>query len=339
MNNNGVVTIGLDVGYGLTKAVADNGKSVCFESRVAPAEFIRFQADIGAPVQTNGLTLHDTEEGTLWVGELASTQGRPGAVRSPRDRDRVNDPITTCLADAAFAMLLPGIDTTRARVVTGLPVAFYRDALDLTQHLRGTHRMLLEGRSLTVEVEDVLVVPQPFGALLSLILDERGRMKTSTLDLVEGKVGVLDIGSYTTDMILVEGLQYIEARSGSIEVGVSTAIAMIRKVLQDDYRVSYEPHELEQAMRRGWLIVDGKKLPLNGLASERLDPIARSIEAEARTLWNISTLTGIVLAGGGSLALKPWLEPRFRQAIYTPNAAMANAVGFLRYGLRQWNGQ
>ena len=220
--------------------------------------------------------------------------------------------------------------------MTGLPVAYYRDAFDLSQRLLGTHPILLEGRSLTVDVQDVLVVPQPFGALLSLILDERGHLVTRALDLVEGRVAVLDVGQQTTDLILVEGLEYIEARSGSIEVGVSTAVDMIRKVLLDDYRVTYEPHEVEQALRRGWLVIDGKKRPLDGLASERLDPVARAIEAQARTLWNLSTLTALVLAGGGALALRPWLEPRFAQAIYAPDAAMANAVGFLRYGLRQW---
>jgi plasmid segregation protein ParM len=316
--------------------VASSGKQVCFESRVAPAEFIRFQADLGAQVETGGLTLHDPVEGPLFVGELASKQGRPSAVRSPRDRNRVTDPITTHLADAAFAMLLPGVDGARVRLVTGLPVSFYRDANQLTQHLLGAHNILLDGRSLTVEVEDVLVVPQPFGALLTLILDERGMMLTSALDLIEGRVGVLDIGTFTTDLILVESLEYIEARSSSIEVGVATAIEMVRKVLLDDYRVSYEPHELEQALRRGWLVIDGKKEKLNGLASKRLDPIARSIEAQARTLWNVSTLSALVLARGGSLALRPWLEPRFQQAIYAPDAAMANAAGFLRYGLRQW---
>ncbi len=334
--NDNVVTIGLDVGYGLVKAAASNGKSVCFESRVAPAEFIRFQANIGAKVRTNGLTLHDPEEGPLFVGELASKQGRPGAIRSPRDRNRVTDPITIHLADAAFAMLLPGAEHARVRVATGLPVAFYRDAFQLSQHLLGTHQILLEGRGLSVAVEDVLVVPQPFGALLSMILDERGMLRVDAMELVEGRVAVLDIGTFTTDLILVEGLEYIESRSASVEVGVSTAIEMIRKVLLDDYRVSYELHEIEQALRRGWLVIDGKKHQLNGLASERLDPIARSIEAQARTLWNISTLTAMLLAGGGSLALKPWLDPRFGQAIYAPDAAMANAVGFLRYGLRQW---
>lgn len=339
MTSQNVITVGLDIGYGMTKAVADNGKRTCFESRVAPAEFIRFQIDVGAQTQVNGLTLHDTSEGALFVGELASKQGRPGAIRSPRDRNRVTDPITTHLADAAFAMLLPGVKHARVRLVTGLPVAYYRDAFQLSQHLLGTHHILLDGRSLTVKVEDVLVVPQPFGALLSLILDERGKLITRAIEMVEGRVGVLDIGQHTTDMILVEGLEYIESRSGSIEVGVSTAIDMIRKVLLDDYRVTYEPHEIELAMRRGWVVIEGRKQPLNGLASERLDPIALAIEAETRTLWNISTLTAIVLAGGGALALKPWLTPRFKQATYAPDAAMANAAGFLRYGLRQWGAE
>ena len=111
---------------------------------------------------------------------------------------------------------------------------------------------------------------------------------------------------------------------------------MMRKVLLDDYRVTYEPHELEVALRRGWLVIDGEKQRLNSLATDRLDPIARAIESQARTLWNISTLTAIVLAGGGALALKPWLAKRFKQAFYAPDSAMANARGFLLYGLRQW---
>src|SRR5512139_622713 len=145
MSTQNTIIVGLDVGYGHTKAVASNGRSVCFESKVAPAEFIRFQADIGAHVPANGLTLHDTQEGALFIGEMASKQGRPGAIRSPRDRNRVTDPITTHLADAAFAMLLPGIEHAWVRLVTGLPVAYYRDADRLVEHLLGRHTILLEG--------------------------------------------------------------------------------------------------------------------------------------------------------------------------------------------------
>ncbi len=333
---NSVMTVGLDLGYGQVKCMAENGRRVCFESRIAPAEFIRFQIDIDGQNKPNGLILHDPEEGPLFIGEMASRQGRPGAIRSPRDRNRVTDPITTHLTDAALAMLFPRTNQARVRIVTGLPVDYYRDAHQLAQHLLGTHEILLESRSLTVEVEDVLVVPQPFGALLSLILDEEGKLMSDAMDLVEGRVGVLDIGSFTTDMILVDGLEYIEARSTSLEVGVSTAVEMIRKVLLDDYRVTYEAHEIEQAMKRGWLVINGEKHELNGLASERLDPIARAIDSKSRTTWNMSTLTAMVLAGGGALALRPWLEPRFTQAIYAPDPAMANVNGFLRYGLRQW---
>ena len=67
------------------------------------------------------------------------------------DRDRVTDPITTHLADAAFALLLPGCEYAKVRVVTGLPVAYYRDAYQLSQHLLGIHEIMLEGRTLPGE--------------------------------------------------------------------------------------------------------------------------------------------------------------------------------------------
>lgn len=334
MNEN--IIIGLDVGYGYVKAICESGKSVCFPSLVAPAEFIRFRADVGPQAAVNGLTLHDTSEGELFVGELAARQGRPGAVRSPRDRDRVADPIVTHLANAAFAQLLPETIHARVRVVTGLPVDYYRDAHQLVEHLRGQHVIKLDWRSQVIEVEEVRVVPQPFGALLSMLLDDQGKLKVESSHLAQERVGVLDVGTHTTDLLLVDGLEYIEAGSGSLEVGVSTVLEMLRKVLLDEYRISYASHELEAAIRRGWLMIEGHKTSLNGLASEHLSVIAQSIEAHTRTLWNIGTLSAVVLAGGGALALREWLEPCFNQAIYAPDATMANANGFLRYGLRQW---
>ena len=39
--NTQTTIVGLDVGYGDTKAACDNGQTVCFPSLVAPAEFIR----------------------------------------------------------------------------------------------------------------------------------------------------------------------------------------------------------------------------------------------------------------------------------------------------------
>ena len=331
------VIIGLDVGYGDTKAVCSNRHSACFPSLVAPAESIRFRADVGAQVKVNGLTLRDTEEGDLFVGEMAARQGRPGSVRSPRDRNRVADAIMTHLADAAFSILLPDVEYARVRIVTGLPVDYYPDADALATHLSGQHTVKVGEHRLIVDVVEVKVLPQPFGGLLAVLLDERGKLMADVEHLATGRVGVADVGMFTSDFILVDGLEYIESGSGSLEVGVSTALEMLRKVLIDPpYRVSYETHQLEIALRRGWVVINGQNVNLNGLASDRLTSIAHSIEAHARTLWNIGTLSAIVLAGGGSLALERWLKPSFAQAIYAPDAAKANATGFLRYGLRKW---
>lgn len=332
--------IGLDVGYGDTKAACDNGRSVTFPSLVAPAESIRFTADVGsksaAPLK--GLVLYGTEEGDLFVGELAAKQGRPGAVRSPRDRDRVADAIVTHLTDAALAMLLPDdIDYAQVKIVTGLPVDYFGDADALVSHLQCTHTIKVgRDRQLIVDVLEVKVLPQPFGGLLSLLLDASGTMMPDVEHLVTGRIGVADPGMYTTDYILVDGLEYIESGSGSLEVGVSTVLEMLRKVLMDDYRVSYEPHELEIALRRGWLVINGQTIKLNGLASDRLSGVAHSIESRARTLWNISTLSTVVFVGGGAIAMKRWLEPCFGQSVFATDGAMSIANGFLRYGLRTW---
>lgn len=76
MKNTDIMTVGLDVGYGLVKCMAENGRRACFESRIAPAEFIRFQVDLDGHIKPNGLILHDATEGPLWL------EARPDAWRS-----------------------------------------------------------------------------------------------------------------------------------------------------------------------------------------------------------------------------------------------------------------
>jgi hypothetical protein len=93
---------------------------------------------------------------------------------------------------AALSELTPATVADVA-LVTGLPVAFYDDKEKVTARLVGEHRVQREGRRAQVlRVTAARVIPQPFGALLAAVLDDRGAIGDVTL--AKAAVGVIDVG-------------------------------------------------------------------------------------------------------------------------------------------------
>jgi len=92
--------IGLDIGYGYTKAVTSTAE-VVFPSVVGQAERIRYESDL---ISENGRGIHlFTPDGERFVGELALLQSR--IKWTPQDRGRVTSRTMVTLAQAAFSEL------------------------------------------------------------------------------------------------------------------------------------------------------------------------------------------------------------------------------------------
>ena len=54
-------------------------------------------------------------------------------------------------------------------------------------------------------------------------------------DLAQGRVGVIDVGTYTTDYVLVDRLRYVEHGSGTISGAMSRAYQLIGRSLLDTF--------------------------------------------------------------------------------------------------------
>jgi len=107
----------------------------------------------------------------------------------------------------------------------------------LAARLRGEHTFRLgQGSNLTVTVTEVQVVPQPFGTLFNSILNERGRLVSE--EMAASRLGIIDIGTHTTDYILVEGLRYVEKGSDSIGTGMSQVADLTGREILDKYHFS-----------------------------------------------------------------------------------------------------
>jgi len=318
---------GLDVGYSAVKAIG-NDRRVTFPSVVGTPDRARFSLD-GAGENDIILNLAD---GTFLVGQGAVEQSR----FAPRweDRDWITSAEYYRLVLATFTELTTAT-SCELTVVTGLPVAYYGDKDKLRDLLLGEHRAAREGRrSQVFRVGDCRVIPQPFGSLLSLALDNRGRVADT--ELATGKIGIVDVGGKTTNLLSVNRLAEIARETASVNVGSWDAARMVRDYLSNHCPdLVLRDHQVIEAMiARSVAYYDGK-VDLGPVVDAALEPMAAQIVAQATQLWNAgASLSAILVSGGGALLLGPVIKKRFRHARVVEDPVFANASGYWKFAQR-----
>lgn len=226
-------------------------------------------------------------------------------------------------------------------LVTGLPLADYeRDRSRLRERLLGTHQFVREGRrgqSLTVET--VRVVPQAWGAVLALLLDDKGRIVQP--ELSKEKVAVLDIGGHTVNYLSVDGLSDIPSETQGTERGTWTIVRVAREYLDRNHpglkRMS--DHDVMEAVIAGETYDAGEPVDLSHVTEPIIDDIGQEIVDTATQYWGAgaATFRRVIVCGGGAHLWGDHIKRAFKQAVVVDNPELANARGFYRFAVNQAN--
>lgn len=321
------MNIGLDIGYSATKTV--NGRwQVTFPSAVGTPEQARFSLG-----DNGSIVLVQPEH--IQVGGGAVQQSR--FLRRREDRKWV-------LGDEWYALFLAALTevtkATRAgvHIVTGLPVAFFDDRKAMRDRLLGSHRVQRESRrAQTLDVVECRVIPQPFGALLSTCLDDKGRVVD--IDLATGAVGVIDTGGKTTNLLSVNRLSEISRETASVNVGAWDAVRAVREWLNVHCpELELRDHQVIDAIIARQVRYYGQTVDLAEAVDAALAPLAEQVLAEATQLWNgAAALDAILVSGGGAHLLGGYIQDRFPHARVVEEPVFANALGFWRFCQRLAN--
>jgi plasmid segregation protein ParM len=323
-----MTVVGIDVGYGYTKAVS-RSSNVTLPSSIGPAVAIKYHNDL----LHNGRGLEIRRDGSAWfVGELARLQS-PYVV-SPKARDR--DPrILVTLSLAALEEL--GIGNDDIDLVTGLPVSWYPDRETLIEALQCSHDYEVNNKKRTAHVRNVLVVPQPFGSFFQMLLTGEGRLPKETLPLTKQRVGIIDIGTLTTDFVLADGLRYVEPKSSSVQVAMHRVHELVQRGVAEMCGRELSPEDAELVVRERKVTVRDEILDVGSLVNSAAEAVAMEIVAEAQTLWGdgLDIHTVLVTGGGGEVFLEA-VKGTYPHARLMSQPQIANADGFYRYGLRKF---
>jgi len=328
----------IDFGYGFTKGKTTHRQTI-MRSTVGPAELIRFESDLH---RANGSAITVQVNGrAFFVGDYASLQSRSTA--QTLDPTRTGSDEQKALF---YALASDLVKTTDAQIdiVTGLPVADFDPAnMDrLRAMLTGDHLVEREGkRARRFSVRGVYLVPQAVGALFGLILDRRGQIVDDAL--AAGRVGIVDVGTLTTNFVLVDRLRYVETGSDSITSGMAQVLGQVAKDLKRDHGLDWtlHPDRVDLAVRSRSVEVYGETVRIDHLVEQHARALADTVIARARSLWGSGAdLRGVVLTGGGSVALRPYLAEAWPHTVTGDDPQFGNVTGYYRAGLRRFgNGE
>ncbi|MCB9453102.1 MAG: ParM/StbA family protein [Anaerolineaceae bacterium] len=327
------LTIGLDIGYGVVKAVTDD-QVLMFPSVMGHAREIRFQQDEIAR-RHPGDQLHDNE-GHWFIGDLALAQLPPGELLRLRGRtaneSTMGNAFRLRLAKAAIGKLLSGIhdrDAVHIRLATGLPTDHIRDAAELKTALIGQHLIKTDTCDIIANVTEVMVMPQPYGTIFAATLTEAGEINRAH---TYRRTGVCDVGTYTVDLALDDEGEFLDAESGSVESGVYTAQERIAAALERDYREKMPFRIIEEVLRTGVFHANGHPVDYHDIVEEALAPLRSATLNLLSEKWQRGTIVDVIyLSGGGAELVYADIAEAYPQTKLVADAQLANARGYLRY--------
>lgn len=327
--------IGVDLGYGFVK-VTDGKKDKIFPSVVGQARTLRYVTDETSEqsfIKNMDVIVDDRE---YFVGDLANRQS--DVVLFSLNENRMDENISNVLLVTSLALLAEG-RSTNFNIVTGLPVGFFTETKQtITQRFKGRHNIILRKnqqneQEQTINVNEVKVLPQPFGALFDLILDYNGTLVDEAM--ASSKVGIIDIGFRTTDYIVVDNLENIDRLGGSSNTAVSTAYFMIADMLKEEFKITKPIYQLDEIVRSGEIRISGKTYNLEEIKKHAFSVVAEKLVTEINSVWtNKWELDMVFISGGGGMALAEHLLPHFENSMVVKEAQFANVYGFRKLAQR-----
>ncbi|HUP92732.1 MAG TPA: ParM/StbA family protein [Solimonas sp.] len=332
--------LGADIGFGYTKAT-DGRQFQVFKSVVGDATDVQFSESL-LPAQVQFPRHLIIGPQAYYVGELAEQQSRGRGFTL--DQNQFLQQYLKILALAALAPFSGNGDPVR--LVTGLPISFFRKHKDaLTALLQNRHQITVmkpgtaEKEEKVIYIERVRVIPQPFGSMFNLMLNEIG--KAASQRFVSEKIGIIDVGFRTADYTISDKTRYSERGSQSTDSGIAIAYTAIAQLLQEKSGVNVELYRLYEAVSKGSIKIKGKKYDLSSLVQQAFQQLATRVATEVNRLWADDwDVDAIVITGGGGTVLAPYLAPLLEGEVLPmpadQDARLNNVHGYWKYGVHIW---
>jgi len=328
--NGDLLLLGLDVGYGVTKALSWGFEPILFKTLYGYGRDLGYDTD--KILKQNPGESIITEEGKWFVGKLASTHLAAREQLSLRGRDDANV-VRRLMMLAAIGKMFPGLyrnDPIRVIVATGLPEGHMKGADRLKHELVGHWMVETDQSRFPVEIEYVSVMPQPTGTINAYSLLPNGAENPR---FIFNKIAVVDNGKFSVDLSTEEAALHVEAQSGTSETGMHTAFERLANRYNTMFGEYPEDRTVESILLNdGKFKVYGEAQDWSAEVADDLKPMREATIALCREKIGRAAQHELILNVGGPAPLvKEQIKKEYRQAMMPDHSQTTNALGYLHY--------
>jgi plasmid segregation protein ParM len=337
MNNNRFIVMGIDHGNGYFKGYSDDVKGLVFPSGLLTKDSALREDSAGL----GGETIHEYES-SLYTGERyvwgpAIDRAKGRYLSTYTNEDRYTQKHYKILSQFGMASLIRSAEGAYdVFLVTGCPPREKgtRREQEIVDLFKGTHIVQINDTDKIINVKECKVLPQPLGSILDLYIDEKGTIVRD--EIGTSYIGIVDIGSGTTDFDGIDSLRAIPEDRLTIPIGVHEIYQRLADYINaqsPDANATAKNVEL-QFHSDAFQVSKRLVIPIKEMKEKIVRETAEYLINELQIRWrHRSKFDMVILTGGGVKILEPWFRAFIKDIHIVEDYQLSNARGFYKLGL------
>jgi len=325
--------LSVDVGSGMVKGLSGEGCRVQFRSVLAPAREEGFDGVFSGecPGHRVAIRLPGGEKREWLVGERALQSTLATMSLSYRKPPEFHD----VLLLAAARLLVDCDGPGGVSLAAGVPLAIYlKEKEVLRRRLQGLSAVVGVGgeEDRPIAFTRVEIYPQGAGVVLASM---------ASGNLPDGLTGVVDIGEYTTDILLIEvrdgrpellGEEYRTSLTSGVHLVTSSIMSEFKHQTGAPLELAEAAKVTLKALTGQAITYDGKGYDLGKAAKKAVWDAGTLISRGITNTWGakVGFLENLLLAGGGAFIFKEILAEGLPNVRVVEDPVYANAMGYLK---------
>lgn len=302
--------LSVDLGNGYTKVISSNRRN-SFPSVISVEDETAREFDARGLTGDRDFIIEYA--GRRWaIGETVQTHGLlPVAIAH---RTRIQHEYYKVLFAASLAASF--LRTATVHAVVSLPPGAYWDREAQKDTLSGEYKISFGGSpntyTYTVPRDELRVLPEGFGTAALFCLDREGQIKDSWL--FGTSVGVVDVGTYTTDFVMLDNMKLVRRGTDSFPHALHDIHTRLRTYAASQ-GVDLDIHEVDDVLQKGYFLKGGERHSIAEHTKNWAAELSQAITAHLRTVWNGgNAVEHILVTGGGMRYVAPHIEDEFNHS-------------------------
>lgn len=337
MARNKLIIMGIDHGNGYFKGFSNDSKGIVLPSGFLTKESVTREDSTG-----RGDVKYNEFESSLYAGERYVwgndiNKAKGNFFSTYTNEDRYAQKQYKLLSQFGLASLITAKKGTfDVLLVTGCPPREKgtKRENELIKVFLGKHTVQMNNAQKVINVRECKVLPQPLGTVLDLYIDKHGNVESE--EIATSYIGIIDIGSGTTDCDGIDSLKAMPEDRHTIPVGMYEIYQRLADYINSQNPDAYSTARSVELQFESDVYQASKRLtvPIKETKERIIRETAEYLINQLQMRWkNRSKFDMVILTGGGAKLMKPWFKEFIKDIRVITDYQVANARGFMKFGL------